>query len=73
MPELFHTIRICEEGLREFMFRQLAVLVSIVKQVQSNEDDRLSAIPFFVTCSLVIVLFDCLDSIYANAYLICSN
>lgn len=32
MPDLFATVRTCEESLREFIFLQLALLVSIVKQ-----------------------------------------
>lgn len=32
MPDLFVTIRTCEDSLREFIFLQLALLVSIVKQ-----------------------------------------
>eukprot|EP00850_Spirogloea_muscicola_P011604 SM000072S21238 [mRNA] locus=s72:583526:601430:+ [translate_table: standard] len=32
MPDLFHVIRVCEEGLREFLFWQLAQLVNIVRQ-----------------------------------------
>jgi hypothetical protein len=33
MPDLFHTVRTCEEGLRDFIFWCLAALVSIVRQV----------------------------------------
>ncbi|CAM6130085.1 unnamed protein product [Calypogeia fissa] len=32
MPDLFHTVRTCEEGLRDFIFWCLAALVSIVRQ-----------------------------------------
>lgn len=32
MPDLFLTVQSCEEGLREFIFLQLALLVSIVRQ-----------------------------------------
>ncbi|MCO5558518.1 hypothetical protein L7F22_012103 [Adiantum nelumboides] len=32
MPDLFATIRTCEDSLREFIFFQLALVVSIVKQ-----------------------------------------
>ena len=34
MPDLFITVRSCDDSLREFIFLQLALLVSIVKQVQ---------------------------------------
>lgn len=33
MPDLFQIVRVCEEGLREYIFVQLARLVFIVKQV----------------------------------------
>ncbi|BBN14806.1 serine/threonine-protein kinase mTOR [Marchantia polymorpha subsp. ruderalis] len=32
LPDLFHTVRTCEDSLREFIFRCLAALVSIVRQ-----------------------------------------
>eukprot|EP00727_Mastigamoeba_balamuthi_P000853 m51a1_g10765 putative protein atypical group (2524) ;mRNA; r:20614-29506 len=41
MPTLFHVIRACEPGFREFMFQQLGVLVSIVKQHIRDYLDRI--------------------------------
>lgn len=35
LPDLFHTLRTCEDGLKEFITRKLGTLVSIVRQVNS--------------------------------------
>ncbi|KAH7833933.1 hypothetical protein Vadar_011237 [Vaccinium darrowii] len=32
LPDLFHTLRMCEDGLKEFITRKLGTLVSIVRQ-----------------------------------------
>lgn len=32
MPVLFHCMRTCEDGLREFMFQQLTLLIQFVRQ-----------------------------------------
>ena len=35
LPDLFHTLRTCEDGLKEFITWKLGTLVSIVRQVNS--------------------------------------
>ncbi|KAK3265871.1 hypothetical protein CYMTET_25479 [Cymbomonas tetramitiformis] len=46
MPVLFHVMRTCEGGLREFMFQQLTVLVSIIRQHIRKYLDELLALVY---------------------------
>lgn len=57
MPDLFLTVRTCEEGLREFIFWQLASLVSIVRQhIRKYLPEMLSLISDFWSSLLLPAL-----------------
>ncbi len=52
LPDWFEIVHTCEDGLREHIFTQLAVLVSIVRQVC-----QVYPIPFFPPLSIKKIPF----------------
>jgi len=67
LPDFFHTIRTCEDSLKEFITWKLGTLVSIVRQVGL----------YFVTKLLLLAarssltILGCYSSTFANTYLSC--